>query len=144
MDWQRHLAVFNQACSTVRRFFTKVSSMANRELFAELYPYLFDLKENTAILQSVVRAFGTEQRSQRRVASRLFRPSVSYGGIVTLLQSVLAAYGESHSSAYCTEAHRIYTIRSHTESDRKSLYDVCSKMQYNFGTLLHAAFSSPP
>lgn len=85
------------------------------------------------MLENLVRAFETGKRLPRRDITHRLRPSVSHGGIVTLLQTLLAGYGETQRSVYCTDAHRTYTIRPATEWDSKALYGVCAKLQYAHG-----------
>ena len=44
---------------------------------------------------------------------------------------MLAGYGDDNDNAFCTQAHRIYTIRPYSYTDKGSIYNVCLKLGFN-------------
>ena len=73
-------------CERIQSLFSKLTSVTSRDLLSEIYPYLWDIKEIANMLSNIIRGFEAGKPPQKRGVPSNVRPSVSHGGIVTLLQ----------------------------------------------------------
>jgi hypothetical protein len=85
-EWREHADLVKTKCEQIQSLFQKLALIASRDLLSELYPYLWDIKEITNMLSNIIRGFEAGKPPQKRGVPSNMRPSVSHGGIVTLLQ----------------------------------------------------------
>lgn len=91
-------------CEQIQSLFQKLAFVASRDLLSELYPYLWDIKEITNMLSNIIRGFEAGKSPQKRGVPSNMRPSVSHGGIVTLLQVGRDETGLPRSAAFSLTA----------------------------------------
>lgn len=100
-------------CEQIQSLFQKLAFVASHDLLSELYPYLWDIKEITNMLSNIIRGFEAGKPPQKRGVPSNMRPSVSHGGIVTLLQVGRDERGRGCASlcSLCLTAHNTACAR---------------------------------
>uniref|UniRef100_S4RLI9 protein O-GlcNAcase n=1 Tax=Petromyzon marinus TaxID=7757 RepID=S4RLI9_PETMA len=57
-DWRARALAFEELCNRVTQMFTRLSSIANRSVLYDLYPYIWDIKGIVSMVKSFVKWLG--------------------------------------------------------------------------------------
>eukprot|EP00730_Choanoeca_flexa_P017221 TRINITY_DN8262_c0_g1_i1.p1 TRINITY_DN8262_c0_g1~~TRINITY_DN8262_c0_g1_i1.p1 ORF type:complete len:673 (+),score=142.49 TRINITY_DN8262_c0_g1_i1:179-2197(+) len=123
-EWPARAAKFRQECRVLSQLHSKFQSLASKELFIDIHPYIWDVKELAKSMLDFIDAVESGSKHPKRPPMTALEPSVSQGGIAATLQALLANR-KSLGSTYCVDGQTMYTVRPYEAEDKEAVYSIC-------------------
>nr|XP_032808407.1 protein O-GlcNAcase isoform X1 [Petromyzon marinus] len=127
-DWRARALAFEELCNRVTQMFTRLSSIANRSVLYDLYPYIWDIKGIVSMVKSFVKWLGCRSQTHSQFLSGDQEPWVFRGGLAGELQRMLPIDGANDlffQPPPLPPTAKVYTIRPYLPQDEAAAYKVC-------------------
>jgi len=127
IGWQETSREFLSSCNKLMELYEKMTEISNRGILYSLYNYLWEVKEECAIIANYVQWLATDKKAP--FSADAF-PKIYRGGFVADLQRELLFNEDgTFSSSYSQKSNSTYVIRPCTISkeDEDAAYEVCLK-----------------
>ncbi|CAM9998737.1 unnamed protein product [Lampetra fluviatilis] len=127
-EWRARALAFEELCNRVTQMFTRLSSIANRSVLYDLYPYIWDIKGIVSMVKSFVKWLGCRSQTHSQFLSGDQEPWVFRGGLAGELQRMLPIDGANDlffQPPPLPPTAKVYTIRPYLPQDEAAAYKVC-------------------